>query len=106
MTRRYDCPTPQTMSTVMRLTRIRVSQVAALAIGATLTISAASFTRHVDNGLARTPPMGWNSWNKFGCNVSSTLIRGVADAMAANGMRDAGYQYLTIDDCWQVSRDA
>ena len=59
-----------------------------------------------DNGLARTPPMGWNSWNHFGCNVSDSLIRGIADAMAANGMRDAGYQYVTIDDCWQVARDA
>ncbi len=58
----------------------------------------------LDNGLARTPPMGWNSWNKFGCNVSEDLIRGVADAMAANGMRDAGYLYVTIDDCWQVAR--
>ncbi len=59
-----------------------------------------------DNGLARTPPMGWNSWNHFGCNVSAQLVREVADAMAANGMRDAGYAYVTIDDCWQVGRDA
>lgn len=58
----------------------------------------------VDNGLARTPPMGWNSWNKFGCNVSEQLIRETADAMVATGMRDAGYQYVTIDDCWQVAR--
>jgi alpha-galactosidase len=59
----------------------------------------------LDNGLARTPPMGWNSWNHFACDVSSTLIREIADAMAANGMRDAGYQYVVIDDCWQVARD-
>ena len=51
------------------------------------------------DSLARTPPMGWNSWNKFGCNVSDKLIRDVADAISANGMRDAGYQYVTIDDC-------
>jgi alpha-galactosidase len=50
--------------------------------------------------------MGWNSWNKFGCNVSDSLIRGVADAISANGMREAGYQYVTIDDCWQVARAA
>ena len=56
--------------------------------------------------LAQTPPMGWNSWNKFGCNVSDKLIREIADAMASNGMKDAGYQYVNIDDCWQVSRDA
>ena len=58
-----------------------------------------------DNGLARTPPMGWNSWNRFGCNVSAELIRGMADAMVSSGMRDAGYQYVVIDDCWQVARD-
>ena len=57
------------------------------------------------DGLAPTPPMGWNSWNKFGCNVSESLIRGAADAMVASGMRDAGYQYVVIDDCWQVRRD-
>lgn len=56
--------------------------------------------------LAPTPPMGWNSWNKFACNVSEQLIRQQADAMAASGMRDAGYQYIVIDDCWQKSRDA
>ena len=55
--------------------------------------------------LAATPPMGWNSWNKFGCNVSESLIRDMADAMVASGMADAGYQYVVIDDCWQVSRD-
>ena len=59
----------------------------------------------MDKGLALTPPMGWNSWNKFGCNVSEDMIRGMADAMVSSGMKDAGYQYLNIDDCWQVSRD-
>jgi alpha-galactosidase len=58
-----------------------------------------------DQGLAPTPPMGWNSWNKFGCNVSADLIRQMADAMVKSGMKDAGYQYIVIDDCWQVERD-
>ncbi len=58
------------------------------------------------DGLALTPPMGWNSWNKFGCNVSEQLIKDTADALVATGMRDAGYQYVVIDDCWQVSRAA
>jgi alpha-galactosidase len=57
------------------------------------------------NSLAQTPPMGWNSWNKFACNVSEDLIKSVADAIVTNGMKDAGYQYVVIDDCWQVSRD-
>jgi alpha-galactosidase len=59
----------------------------------------------LDNGLAKTPPMGWNSWNKFGCDVSEDLIKGAADAIVSSGMKDAGYQYVVIDDCWQVSRD-
>jgi len=59
----------------------------------------------LDNGLALTPPMGWNSWNKFHCNVSEDLIKSMADGMVASGMKDAGYQYVVIDDCWQVSRD-
>jgi alpha-galactosidase len=55
--------------------------------------------------LAKTPPMGWNSWNKYGCNVSENLLMGMADAMVSSGMKDAGYEYVVIDDCWQVSRD-
>jgi alpha-galactosidase len=56
--------------------------------------------------LAPTPPMGWNSWNKFGCNVSEKLICGMADAMVESGMAKAGYKYIVIDDCWQVGRDS
>jgi alpha-galactosidase len=59
----------------------------------------------LDNGLAKTPPMGWNSWNKIGCNVREESVRKAADAMVKSGMKDAGYQYIVIDDCWQVSRD-
>jgi alpha-galactosidase len=59
----------------------------------------------LDNGLARTPPMGWNSWNKFACDVSEDLIKQAADAMVRTGMKDAGYQYVVIDDCWQVARN-
>jgi alpha-galactosidase len=61
----------------------------------------------LDNGVARTPPMGWNSWNTFGCNINETLIRQMADAMVSNGMRDRGYQYVVVDDCWfNPNRDA
>lgn len=59
----------------------------------------------LDNGLALTPPMGWNSWNTFGCDVDEELIREMADAMVSSGMKGAGYQYVVIDDCWQVDRD-
>ncbi len=58
------------------------------------------------NGLAKTPPMGWNSWNKFRNEVSDQLIRETADAMARNGMKDAGYIYVNIDDTWEAGRDA
>jgi alpha-galactosidase len=60
----------------------------------------------VSKDLARTPPMGWNSWNKFACNVSEDMIKSMADAVVKSGMKDAGYQYVNIDDCWQVNRDA
>jgi alpha-galactosidase len=58
------------------------------------------------NGLAQTPPMGWNSWNKFACNINEDTVRRVADAMVTSGMRDAGYEYVVIDDCWHGPRDA
>ncbi len=58
-----------------------------------------------DDGLARTPPMGWNSWNCFHLDISDAMIREIADAMVESGMRDAGYVYLNIDDGWQGERD-
>lgn len=58
------------------------------------------------NGLAQTPPMGWNGWNKFQTHINDVIVRGIADAMATNGMKDAGYRYIIIDDGWQGSRDA
>ena len=59
-----------------------------------------------DNGLARTPPMGWNSWNKFASRVDDATVRRIADAMASSGMKEAGYQYINIDDTWEAGRDA
>ena len=61
--------------------------------------------KRVANGLALTPPMGWNSWNRFACNVNEKIIRDTADAMASNGMKEAGYRYIVIDDCWHGQRD-
>jgi len=58
------------------------------------------------NGLAKTPPMGWNSWNKFAGRVDDAAVRGIADAMASNGMREAGYVYVNIDDTWEAGRNA
>jgi alpha-galactosidase len=59
-----------------------------------------------DNGLVRTPPMGWNSWNKFAGRITDADIRSMADAMVSSGMNNAGYVYINIDDTWQAGRDA
>ena len=56
----------------------------------------------LDNGLARTPPMGWNTWNAFRCDIDQWKIKGMADALVKTGLRDAGYVYLNVDDCWQA----
>jgi alpha-galactosidase len=61
----------------------------------------------LDNGLALTPPMGFNDWNAFGCNVSEVLIEQTADFFVSSGMKGAGYDYVNIDDCWMThTRDA
>jgi len=79
--------------------------VAALFLVAVVLFAGQANAQMQRNALAQTPPMGWNSWNKFACHVSEDLIKSAADAIATNGMKDAGYQYVVIDDCWQVSRD-
>lgn len=55
--------------------------------------------------LALTPPMGWNSWNTFACEINEKMIKQMADIMVSSGMKDAGYQYINIDDCWHGKRD-
>ena len=52
--------------------------------------------------LAKTPPMGWNSWNTFGTNINEQLIMETADVMANEGFLEAGYEYLVIDVCWSL----
>ncbi|MGO9411882.1 MAG: glycoside hydrolase family 27 protein [Spirochaetia bacterium] len=52
--------------------------------------------------LANTPPMGWNSWNGFGPRVSEDLVRQTADSLVSLGLRDLGYRYVVIDDCWAL----
>jgi alpha-galactosidase len=71
----------------------------ALLAGAAVMLATPS-AQALDNGVGRTPPMGWNSWNTFGCNINESLIRGMADSIVSSGMKDAGYQYVIIDDCW------
>ncbi len=59
----------------------------------------------LDNGLALTPPMGWNSWNTFRLKINEDLVKQVADIMVEKGFKDAGYEYVVIDDGWQIRRD-
>jgi alpha-galactosidase len=74
----------------------------ALILFTTLQATAQKFDK-----LALTPPMGWNSWNKFACeNVNEKVLRDMADAMITSGMKGAGYEYVVIDDCWQIGRDS
>ncbi len=56
------------------------------------------------DGVALTPPMGWNSWNVFHENINETQIKQIADAMVSSGMKDAGYQYINLDDNWMAAR--
>jgi alpha-galactosidase len=56
--------------------------------------------------IALTPPMGWNSWNGFGCDVTEGNVRAAADAMVSSGLLNHGWTYINIDDCWEGGRDA
>jgi alpha-galactosidase len=71
-------------------------------------LQSAYYVAALNNGLAKTPPMGWNSWNIFNGNIDETKIKQIADAMVSSGMRDAGYVYLNLDDNWMANpaRDA
>jgi alpha-galactosidase len=63
-------------------------------------------TISLDNGLGKTPPMGWNSWNKFHCNINEQLIKQTADLLVSTGLAAKGYKYLNLDDCWQLQRNS
>lgn len=58
----------------------------------------------LNNGLARTPQMGWNSWNFFACNINETVIKETADALISTGLAELGYVYVNIDDCWSSTK--
>jgi alpha-galactosidase len=87
---------------------LRAAVAAAVLLAAVpLVVAVAVRAGALDNGLGRTPAMGWNEWNTFGCNSNDALIRAVADAMVSSGMAAAGYQYVNLDDCWSTrTRDA
>lgn len=94
----------------------RITPIVALALLSILCILSSGCGRtHANNALdaadypeyaylALTPPMGWNSWNFFAKDINEVNIKATADAMAASGMRDAGYEYLVLDDAWMASK--
>ena len=59
----------------------------------------------LDNGLGLTHQMGWNTWNKFHCEINQTLIKKSIDEFIKSGLVEAGYKYINLDDCWQYARD-
>src|ERR1035438_7910226 len=71
-----------------------------------LALSCVSVPSYLIAQVAQTPPMGWNSWNYFADKVDDKGIRAAADQLVATGMKDAGYNYVNIDDTWEGERDA
>lgn len=56
----------------------------------------------LENGLARTPQMGWNTWNKYYCNITEDIIKYNVDAIQKLGLDKVGYKYINVDDCWML----
>jgi len=80
---------------------MKIKYFLALIVSTVLSVYAQKF-----ENLVLTPPMGWNSWNHFACEINEKIIRETADAMVSTGMKDAGYLYINIDDCWHGERDS
>ena len=76
-----------------------------LAIASALALSIPATAQKFE-GLAMTPPMGWNSWNTFACDINETVVKETADLFIKLGLKDAGYEYIVIDDGWmEMERD-
>lgn len=64
-----------------------------------------SFKIVIGDRIALTPPLGWNSWNCFACDVDDAKVRSAADALVSSGLADHGWSYINIDDCWSIKPD-
>lgn len=62
-----------------------------------------STVQAVNNGVGLTPAMGWNTWNKYGCNINADVIKANADKIVDLGLDKLGYVYVNIDDCWMLA---
>lgn len=74
--------------------------------GLFLLFSGAERGLSLDNGLGKTPQMGWNSWNHYNCNVTQSVVEKAADTFISLGLDKLGYSYINVDDCWAQSRDS
>ncbi|WP_123747142.1 glycoside hydrolase family 27 protein [Saccharothrix texasensis] len=88
------------MPTRTRGRLLHLAMAAVAALGVVIAGPTAPAAQAAPGSPALTPPMGWNSWNSFGCGITEAQVRQAADAMVSSGMRDAGYQYVVVDDCW------
>jgi alpha-galactosidase len=59
----------------------------------------------VNNGMSKTPAMGWNNWNSLGCEVSESLLLDTSKILLSSGLKDVGYEYVVLDDCWSDGRN-
>ncbi|MGW5717036.1 glycoside hydrolase family 27 protein [Amycolatopsis sp. NPDC003865] len=81
----------------------KTSPLLILLVAVTWLLSLPTASPALANGLAGTPPMGWNSWNQVRCHdLTEDVVKRAADALADTGLRDAGYRYVVVDDCWQA----
>ncbi|GAA4207582.1 NPCBM/NEW2 domain-containing protein [Actinocatenispora rupis] len=87
-----------------RLLAVVVAAVLAAGGGAAAVVGTPTEAKALPNGLAVTPPMGFNDWNSFGCGVDEQLIEQTADFFVSSGLKDAGYEYVNIDDCWSLKQ--
>lgn len=85
------------------LRRLLLAVLLCTALAAAAAAGAGGGTAVLTDGTV--PVRGWNSWNTFRCHINETLIQQVADALVSSGLRDAGYVYVNIDDCWMERRD-
>ena len=79
-----------------------MNRLSALVFVALCTIVTIHRTNALDNGVALTPPMGWSTWNTFACEINETVIKQAADIIVSTGLRDVGYVYVNLDDCWMA----
>ncbi|SDY17545.1 alpha-galactosidase [Amycolatopsis xylanica] len=96
------------MSASPLLRKLASAAAAVLALSAvssaTVQLSAPEEALALENGLARTPPMGFNNWNTTGCRAefNEAMVKGIADIFVNKGLKDVGYQYVNLDDCWAL----